>query len=140
MSVEEKEMKDEKNRETMIESSEITGFLDEGTEFVGEMKFGGTMRIDGKYEGKIKSNSSLIIGETANIKADLIEVGAISINGRIEGNIVAKDRIEIHSMGKVFGSITTPSLIVDDGAILQGQCSMEKASKSSEPETSGKKK
>ncbi|MBN2135493.1 MAG: polymer-forming cytoskeletal protein [Acidobacteria bacterium] len=132
-------MKDEKNRETLIESTEITGFLDEGTEFNGEMKFGGTMRIDGKFNGKIKSDSTLIIGETASVKAELIEVGAISINGKVEGHIKAKERIEIHSRGKVYGSITAPSLIIDDGALLEGQCSMSKAPEKTETSEAKKK-
>lgn len=133
-------MKDDKYKETLIESSEITGFLDEGTEFNGEMKFGGTMRIDGKFSGKIKSESTLIIGETAHVKAEMIEVGAISINGRVDGNIKAKHKIEIHSQGKVNGSISAPSLIIDDGAVLEGQCSMTKTSERDSSQTDSKKK
>jgi len=133
-------MKDDKNKETLIESSEITGFLDEGTEFSGEMKFGGTMRIDGKFNGKIKSENTLIVGETAHVKAEMIEVGAISINGRVDGNIKAKHKIEIHSQGKVNGSISAPSLIIDDGAMLEGKCSMMKTDKLDSPSVDIKKK
>jgi cytoskeletal protein CcmA (bactofilin family) len=117
--------KEEKTKEPIIETSELTGFLDDGTEFVGQMKFTGTMRIDGKYEGSIKSDSTLIVGESAHIKVEMLEVGAISINGYVEGKIIAKERIEVHSKGRVLGTIKTPSLVIDDGAVLQGQCDME---------------
>ncbi len=132
-------MADDKSRHAISEHSEITGFLDEGTEFKGDMSFEGTMRIDGKYEGKIKSNSTLIIGETATVKAELIDVGSISINGRVEGKIVAKERIEIHERGKVYGSINTPSLIIDDGALLQGDCAMAKDKSKEKPAENSKK-
>lgn len=120
--------KEERIKDPIIETSELTGFLDDGTEFVGQMKFTGTMRIDGKYEGTIKSDSTLIVGESAQIKAETLEVGAISINGYVEGKIIAKERIEVHSKGRVIGTIKTPSLVIDDGALLQGQCDMEQKS------------
>jgi len=132
-------MGEDKSRHSVGDLSEITGFLDEGTEFKGEMKFHGTMRIDGKYEGIIKSDSILIIGETADVKAELIEVGSISINGRIDGNITAKEKIEIHERGKVFGSVNTPSLVIDDGAILQGKSNMSKDTVKPKPESGTKK-
>jgi len=133
-------MKEDRIKDQSIESGELTGFLDEGTDFSGDMKFSGTMRIDGKYEGKIKSDSTLIIGESADIKVDTIEIGSISINGRIEGNIVAKEKVEIHSRGRVYGSIKTPSLIIDDGAILQGQCDMDQKVAKEKPAEEVKKK
>lgn len=126
--------KEEKAKEPIIETSELTGFLDDGTEFTGQMKFTGTMRIDGKYEGTIKSDSTLIIGESASIKAESLEVGQISINGYVEGKIVAKERIEIHSKGKVLGTIKTPILVIDDGAVLQGQCDMDQKAVEKRPE------
>jgi len=131
-------MGEDKARHSVADMSEITGFMDEGTEFKGEMKFHGTMRIDGKYEGIIKSDSILIIGETADVKAELIEVGSISINGRVDGNITAKEKIEIHERGKVFGSVNTPSLVIDDGAILQGKCNMSKDTVKPKPESETK--
>jgi cytoskeletal protein CcmA (bactofilin family) len=132
--------KDEKGRETIIDTSELTGFLDDGTEFTGQMKFTGTMRIDGKYEGTIKSDSMLIVGESAHIKVEMLEVGAISINGYVEGKIIAKEKVEVHSKGRVYGTVKTPSLVIDDGAILQGQCEMDQKGAEKKPELSKKQK
>ncbi len=111
-----------------IGSERLSGFLDKDTSFVGEMKFNNTLRIDGNFEGKIISSSTLLIGETGRVKAD-IEVGIISINGFVEGTIKAKTKVEIFSKGKVSGTIITPKLMIEEGAYFQGECKMEEAKK-----------
>jgi cytoskeletal protein CcmA (bactofilin family) len=102
----------------------ISGFLDKGTEFTGDIKFKENFRIDGIFKGKILSGSGLIIGETAEVEAD-IDVIDISINGRVKGTIKAKEKIEIFSKGRVIGSLTAPKLLIEDGAFFQGSCQME---------------
>jgi cytoskeletal protein CcmA (bactofilin family) len=102
----------------------VSGFLDKETEIVGDIKFKESFRIDGKFHGKILSGNGLIIGENAEIDAD-IEVNSISINGRVKGSLKAKDRIEIFSNGRVIGTIITPKLIIEEGAFFQGSCQME---------------
>lgn len=112
-------------RNKILEHGEISGFLDEGTDFEGELRFRDTMRIDGRFSGKITSKSVLIIGESADIKAE-IYVSNVSINGRVTGKIHADKKIEIHSKGKVFCDVVTPSLLIEDGAFFHGNCNMEK--------------
>jgi cytoskeletal protein CcmA (bactofilin family) len=102
----------------------ISGFLDKGTEFTGDIKFKENFRIDGIFKGKILSGGGLIIGETAEVEAD-IDVIDISINGRVKGTIKAKEKIEIFSKGRVIGSLTAPKLLIEDGAFFQGSCQME---------------
>lgn len=110
-------------RDKMFDHGEISGFLDEGTSFVGELTFRNTMRIDGKFQGKIRSKNVLIIGETATIEGE-IEVSNVSINGKVNGQITADKKIEIHSKGQVFCDIVTPKLVIEDGAFFQGNCNM----------------
>jgi cytoskeletal protein CcmA (bactofilin family) len=110
-------------KDKFIDHGEISGFLDEGTSFVGELTFRNTMRIDGKFKGTIKSKNVLIVGETAEIDGDL-EVTNVSINGKVSGNIIADKKIEIHSKGNVLADLTTPKLVIEDGALFQGKCSM----------------
>ena len=110
-------------RDKSLETGEISGFLDEGTDFNGELKFRDTMRIDGRFRGKISSKSVLIIGKSADIEAE-IAVSNVSINGRVNGKIVADKKIEIHSKGRVYCDITTPNLIIEDGAFFHGNCNM----------------
>src|SRR5215211_3365950 len=104
-------------------SGDLNGFLDRGSVFKGEMEFEDTMRIDGKFNGKITSKNELIVGESAHIEGD-IHVGRIAISGTVVGKIVADQRVEIHRNGKVYSDVETPALIIEEGAIFQGNCVM----------------
>ncbi len=105
-----------------------TGFnaiLDRGSEFDGKLTFEGTVRIDGKFKGEIISNAKLVVGETGKIEAT-ISVDSISISGEIVGDIRAKTRVHIHSSAVVRGNIEAPALIIEEGAMFQGSCNMDK--------------
>ncbi len=104
-------------------SGELNGFLDRGSSFKGELEFEDTMRIDGKFNGKIISKNELIVGESAHIDGDL-HVGRIAISGTVIGKIVADQLVEIHRNGKVYSDIDTPALIIEEGAVFQGNCVM----------------
>jgi cytoskeletal protein CcmA (bactofilin family) len=105
-------------------ATKISGFIDHDSEIIGDIKFKENFRIDGVFKGKILSGKGLIIGETAEVEAD-IEVDSLTINGRLKGSIKAKERIEIFSKGRVIGTVTTPKLIIEEGAFFQGSCQME---------------
>jgi len=102
----------------------ISGFIDRETELIGDIKFKENFRIDGVFKGKILSGGGLIIGETAEIEAD-IDVLSMTINGRVKGTIKAKEKIEIFSKGRVIGTVATPKLVIEEGAFFQGSCQME---------------
>jgi cytoskeletal protein CcmA (bactofilin family) len=104
-------------------TGELNGFLDRGSSFKGELEFDDTMRIDGKFNGRITSKNELIVGESAQIEGD-IHVGRIAISGTVIGKIVADQRVEIHRNGKVYSDVDTPALIIEEGAIFQGNCVM----------------
>jgi len=104
-------------------SGELNGFLDRGSSFHGELEFEDTMRIDGRFNGKIMSKNELIVGESAHIEGD-VHVGRIAISGTIVGKIVAAQSVQIHRNGKVYSDIDTPALIIEEGAIFQGNCVM----------------
>jgi len=104
-------------------SGELNGFLDRGAVFKGELEFEDTMRIDGRFNGKIVSKNELIVGESATIEGD-IHVGRIAISGTVIGKIIADQRVEIHRNGKVFSDVDTPALVIEEGAIFQGNCTM----------------
>ncbi|MCJ7579424.1 MAG: polymer-forming cytoskeletal protein [Candidatus Aminicenantes bacterium] len=110
-----------KEKDTHIESGKITGFFDKNTEIEGTLKFNGSFQIDGHFIGKIESNAVLVIGINGKVESE-INIGVIIVNGEVKGNIRAKERVEIRSGGRVLGTITTPSLIVKEGAHLEAQC------------------
>lgn len=109
----------EKKRE--IEESKITGFFDKDTEINGDLHFKGTFRVDGRFKGKVDSESTLVIGDSGKVEAD-IKIGHIIINGEIKGNIQASKKVEVNANGRVFGTIITPKLIVEEGAYLEANC------------------
>ena len=110
---------EEKKRE--IDENKLTGFFDKDTEIKGDLTFKGSFRIDGRFKGKIDSDSVLIIGDKGKVEAD-IKIGYIIINGEINGNIQAKDKVEINANGRVTGTIITPKLAVEEGAFLEANC------------------
>jgi cytoskeletal protein CcmA (bactofilin family) len=105
-------------------TSDVTTLLGRGSEFEGKLSFEGTVRIDGKLTGEIFSDDVLIIGEGAEVSAE-INVGAIVIEGTVHGNIQAKRSVEIRTPGRVRGNIATPSLFIEKGVIFDGHCQME---------------
>jgi cytoskeletal protein CcmA (bactofilin family) len=98
----------------------LNGFLDEGSHFKGELTFDDTMRIDGKFEGTIRSDHLLIIGDTGVVEAD-VRVGSVSIDGTLRGTVVAREKIEIHPHGRVFAKLEAPVLKIEEGATFQGE-------------------
>jgi cytoskeletal protein CcmA (bactofilin family) len=105
-------------------NDEMNGFLGKEIEFEGKFSFTGTSRIDGKFSGEIFSSGTLIVGESATIRSQ-IHVGEAIINGEVHGDISAKNRIEIGAPGKLFGNIQTPRLVIEEGAIFEGDCRVE---------------
>ncbi len=105
-------------------SEEISAYLGKQTLFEGKMTFEGVFRLDGKFEGEIFESGTLIVGETAVIKGK-VGLDTIIINGVVEGDVHANTRVEIHSTGKIYGTVFTPILTVNEGGILEGHCNME---------------
>ena len=101
----------------------LNGFLDRGSHFHGELTFEETFRIDGRFEGKIRSGAELILGDCADVNAD-IQVGRLSVNGKLQGTVQASERIELLARSRVFATLSSPILKVEEGAFFQGSCQM----------------
>ena len=108
---------------TRNDGTTLNGFLDRGSHFQGELTFEETFRIDGRFEGKIRSGAELILGDSADVDAE-IEVGRLSVNGKLQGNVKATERIELLSKARVYGTLAAPLLKVEEGAFFQGTCQM----------------
>jgi cytoskeletal protein CcmA (bactofilin family) len=104
----------------------LNAFLGEGTSFKGILTFEGTVRIDGRLEGEIFTKDMLVIGEGAQVTAT-IHAGVVVIGGTVHGNITAERKIEIHPTGRLYGNISTPSLVIEEGVIFEGSCTMGRA-------------
>jgi len=113
-------MKD-KDKKREYDEHRMTGFFDKDTEFRGELSFKGSFRIDGRFKGAIVSDSMLVIGEQGIVEAD-VKVGCLVINGEIKGTMQAVDKVEIHGRARVFGTIISPKMIVEEGALIEAKC------------------
>ncbi|MGA7872278.1 MAG: polymer-forming cytoskeletal protein [Candidatus Binatus sp.] len=105
-------------------ASEGRAYLDRGSKISGKISFEGPARIDGEVDGEINAKDSLTIGESAVITAH-IRAASVSVAGKVSGDIVATQRIEIRPSAKVSGNITAPVLAVQEGALFEGHCSMQ---------------
>lgn len=108
-----------------LEEDQPLTLLETGAQFEGKLTFDTQVQINGKFEGEIFSEGTLVIGESAEVKAE-IEIGTIIIRGKVIGNIKATSRIEIHPPAEVRGNIMSPSLTIEDGSYFEGNCSMGK--------------
>ena len=102
---------------------DIKAYLGEDTVFSGTLSFNGVVRIDGKMDGEVNTDDTLIVGENGVIEAD-INAGTVICRGKIKGTITASKRIEIHTNSEVVGNISAPALLVENGAIFDGSCDM----------------
>ena len=104
---------------------DISGFLAEGTEIKGEIRFRDVLRVDGKISGKVISEKELVVGETGEIEAE-VEVGTLSVSGKVTGNIHVKEKMEIHPKGRVVGEIVLekPNLVIHEGGVFEGNIDM----------------
>lgn len=107
-------------------SEKLEALIGVNTEFKGNIDAKGTLRIDGIFEGNIKADW-VILGEKASVKGD-IESRGIVVGGKIEGNLRAKEIVEIKSKGQVLGDIYTAKLTVIEGGIFDGRSTMLKES------------
>ncbi|MFB3885242.1 MAG: polymer-forming cytoskeletal protein [Thermodesulfobacteriota bacterium] len=103
---------------------EISGYFGKEVVFEGKMTFEGVFRLDGKFEGEIFESGTLVVGESAVVKGK-VEAHTIVVNGRVEGEACAKERVEIHSTGRFNGNLLTPILTIEEGGFFDGHCKME---------------
>lgn len=102
---------------------EGTTIIAEGVRVEGNFVGEGSMAIDGIVQGTISTAHNITIGKTAQIEAS-IKAGSIIVAGHVKGNVMAKDRLELAPSSRIDGDVTTKILIVAEGAILNGKCSM----------------
>lgn len=121
-----------------IKEGRLSGFVGHGTTLTGETEFHAMLRVDGHLIGTVKSESgTLIIGTNGQVDAN-IAVAAAMINGTVNGDIVATEKLQLGRTARVMGNIHSPRLIVEEGAILEGMCSMIQAREVQEEEVAAK--
>ncbi len=104
-------------------STDINALLGRGSEFEGKLTFQGTVRIDGRFTGEIYSDGTLIVGEGAEVQAE-IRVAQVMVYGDVTGNVQATEGVELHAPAQLRGNITSPALHIDKGVFFDGACQM----------------
>jgi cytoskeletal protein CcmA (bactofilin family) len=101
----------------------LVGYLYKGSRVTGQLSFQGPARIDGIVDGEVHCQGILTVGEGAELKAK-ITGQIVVIRGKVEGNVTAKERIELLAPARLIGNIDAPRLIIAEGVVFDGDCSM----------------
>jgi cytoskeletal protein CcmA (bactofilin family) len=114
--------------------SEWTGFLEQGVKLEGKLEASGTFRINSAMKGTLSSDDTLVLGEHATVEGH-IHGNFVMIAGRFDGIIHARGRVEIQPNAIVTGEIHSPCLVIEPGAIFDGQCHMLAPTEAAKPVT-----
>jgi cytoskeletal protein CcmA (bactofilin family) len=110
-----------------IEESQIDTILSEDIDFEGDLTFQKPLMIKGKFTGTIKSLSDLYVEKNAVVKAK-VDANLVSVKGTIDGNIESYKRVELFSTSLIKGDIKSPAIVMENGAIFNGVCTMDRRS------------
>lgn len=104
---------------------EINAVLGRGSSFEGKLTFEGTVRIEGRFKGEIHTADTLVIGDGAEVDAEVFAGSVVVSGGHVTGNIHAKTLIELEKNARVIGNLAAPALKIEKGVIFVGSCKME---------------
>jgi cytoskeletal protein CcmA (bactofilin family) len=94
--------------------------IGEGSVFEGRYYINGSILIEGKFKGDIKTNDELVVGPSGRVKTDIV-ARKVTIAGTLIGNIIASEEVILIHTGKILGDITTPKLTIEPGVITEGK-------------------
>src|SRR4030065_2969381 len=97
----------------------LNSTIGQGSVFEGKFYISGSLRIDGKFEGEIKPDEELVVGETGKVKTD-ITAKSVVIAGTVIGNITARSEVRLLETGKIMGDITAPTVVLQKGGVVNG--------------------
>ena len=123
---------DSENIARDIKEGKLSGFVGHGTSLTGDTSFQMMLRVDGHLTGTVTSEGgTLIVGNNGQLDAN-VSVGVAQVNGTVNGDVVAPEKIQLGRTARVVGTITTPKLVIEDGAVFEGGCTMLKAREAQE--------
>lgn len=111
------------------EELKVRSALGPGTVIQGKLSFDAPVSIDGKLSGEIYSSKTLIVGKSGSVDAQ-VDVAVLIVKGIVKGHIKASERIEIRDSGQLLGDVVTPSLVIEEGCVFNGGCTMSSGASS----------
>lgn len=104
-----------------VDERRTSAWIGQGVAIEGKISSSQDLRIDGRVEGTIEvGNHVLIVGTSAAVKANLV-ARSILISGTVVGNVTATDRVDLQATGSVEGDISSPRLVMIEGAVVKGK-------------------
>ena len=103
----------------------INSIIGEGTRFRGDIELRGLLRIDGDFQGNIKADGRVLIGRLGRAQC-LIEADTVVVGGLLKGDIRAESKIVLLSTSMVIGDIRSPQIVVEEGVIIHGYCTVSR--------------
>ena len=97
----------------------INSTIGQGSAFEGKFYISGSLRIDGKFEGEIKTDGEITIGHTGKVKTNIF-AKSIVVAGTVLGNLRAEEEVRLLETGKVLGDIHAPIITISRGVLIQG--------------------
>ena len=110
----------------MEKESIVSTLIEEGASFEGRLSYSGTAKIAGQFKGEIFTRDQLIVSETAQVVAE-VEASYVILKGQFEGNIVAHSKVVMIPPANFRGTVTTPSLKIEEGVVFEGASYVPKA-------------
>jgi cytoskeletal protein CcmA (bactofilin family) len=107
-------------------SNGLLNIIGSGSIFEGTINVPHSIRIDGSFKGRMQSAESVTVGDTGVVEAEVKAQNAF-IFGKIIGNMYVEDRVELHTSAVVLGDLHAKELVINEGAVFNGNCSMQKA-------------
>jgi cytoskeletal protein CcmA (bactofilin family) len=107
---------------------QMNSVIGEGSMFEGKFYIQGSLQIDGRFEGEIKTQDRLVVGETGKVKTDIF-ARRVVVGGTVIGNIEADEEVALLSTGRVFGNITAPRVNIEEGVVVKGEISISAGQK-----------
>jgi len=112
-----------KNMKSLEKSGELNTILGKGTKFEGKISVQHSLRVDGRFEGDIDTTDTLVIGKEGEVVGNT-KVKDLVIGGKLNGTVIAEGKIVLESKSEFRGEMRTNKLVIDEGAIFEGKCSM----------------
>ncbi|MCL2025649.1 MAG: polymer-forming cytoskeletal protein [Leptospirales bacterium] len=103
----------------MASKDSMNSTIGSGSVFEGKFYISGSLRIDGKFEGEIKTDEELVVGVTGKVKTD-IAAKSVVVAGTVIGNIRAEEEVRLLETGKILGDIISPSVLMQKGVVVLG--------------------
>jgi len=117
-----------KDDQAIARSGDLNTIIGKGSSMEGVIRVENSLRVDGRIKGNVTASDSLVIGKEGEIEGEIIAKNAI-IGGKVRGRISASGKVVLESKAVFQGELKTARLMIDDGAVFDGQCSMQQDGK-----------